>query len=95
MPVPGIKKILLPQMAKLCAKFIRDFQLIVDDQTDVRAARDRQNLFRHAPDFIGRRIFRAQLNQIAAAVAELLCDEFGRAAMQVGRVHEGVKLAVR
>ena len=46
-------------------------------------------------DFVGRRIFGAQLDQVAAAVAKLLRDEFGRAAMQIGRVHEGVKFAVR
>ena len=34
-------------------------------------------------------------DQVAAAVAKLLRDKFGRAAMQIGRVHEGVKFAVR
>ena len=95
MLVSGVKKIFLSQVAKFRAKFARDFQMVVDDKPDVRAFGDRQDFFRHAPDFFGRRIFGAQLDQIAAAVAELLRDEFGRAAMQIGRVHEGVKFAVR
>ena len=82
-------------MAKFRAELARDFQMVVDDEADVRAFCDRQNFFRHAPDFFGRRIFGAQLDQIAAAIAKLLRDQFGRAAMQIGRVHEGVKFAVR
>ena len=90
-----IKKILLPQMADVRADFSREFQMVVDDEADVCAARDRQDFFRHAPDVIGRRIFGAQLDQVAAAVAKLLRDEFRRAAMQIGRVHERVKFAIR
>ena len=90
-----VKKIFLSQVAKFRAKFARDLQMVVDDKPDVRAFGDRNYFFRHAPDFIGRRIFRAQLDQIAAAVAKLLRDEFGRAAMQIVRVHESVKFAVR
>ena len=82
-------------MANFRADFACNVQMVVDDEADVGAFGDGQNLFRHAPDFIGRRIFGAQLDQIAAAVAELLRDEFGRTAMQIGRVHEGVKFAVR
>ena len=82
-------------MANFRADFARDFQMVVDDEADVGAARDGQNFFRHRADFFGRRFFGAQLDQIAAAVAELLRDEFGRAAMQIGRVHEGVEFAVR
>ena len=92
--VTRFKKILLSQMAKVCANLRRDIQMVVDDEPNFRAASDGQNLFRHAPDFIGRRIFGAQLNQVAAAVTELLRDKFGRAAMQVSRVHEGVKFAL-
>ena len=90
-----VEKIFLSQVAKFRAEFARDLQMVIDDKADVRAFGDRQNFFRHAPDFFGRRIFCAQLDQIAAAVAELLRDKFGRAAMQIGRVHEGVKFAVR
>jgi hypothetical protein len=89
-----VKKIFLSQVANLRAHFSRDFQMVVDNQADVRTLRDWQNLLRHAPDFIGRRIFGAQLDQVAAAIAQLLRNEFGRAAMQVGRVHEGVKFAI-
>jgi len=60
--------------------------MVVDDEADVRAARDGQDFFSHGADFIGRGFFGAKLDQIAAAVAELLRDEFGRAAVQVGRV---------
>src|SRR5271156_602743 len=90
-----IKKILLSQVAEFRAKFARDLQMVVDDESDVCAFGDRQDFFRHAPDFIGRRIFCAQLDQITAAIAELLREKLGRAAMQIGRVHEGVKFAVR
>ena len=77
------------------ANLLRDLQMIVDDETDIGALDDRQNLFRHATDFIRRGILGAQLDQIAAAVTELLRDEFGRAAMQIGRVHESIKFAIR
>jgi len=93
--ISGVEKILLAQVAEFRAQLARDFQMVVDDQARVRAARDRQDFFRHAADFSGRRIFRTQLDQVAAAIAELLRDEFGRAAIQMGRVHKGVKLAVR
>src|ERR1035441_1321030 len=69
--------------------------MVVDDEADVRAAGDGQNLFRQATNFIGRKILGAELDQIAAAVAKLLRDVFGCAAMQIGRVHESVKLAIR
>ena len=95
MLVSGVEKIFLSQMAEFRADFARNFQIVVDDKADVRAFCDRQNFLRHAADFIGRRIFCAELNQIAAAVAELLRDGFGRTVMQIGRVHEGVKFAVR
>ena len=91
----GVKKIFLSQVTKLRAEVARDFQMVVDDEADVRAARDGQNFFSHGADFIGRGFFGAKLDQIAAAVAELLRDEFGRAAVQVGRVHESVELAIR
>jgi hypothetical protein len=93
--VAGVKKILLAEMAKFRAEVARDFQMVIDHQANVCAARDRQNPFRQRADFVRRRIFCAELDQIAAAVAKLLGDEFGRAAMQVGRVHEGVKFAIR
>ncbi len=48
-----VKKIFLPQMTKLRAKFACDFEMVVDDKTNICSARYRQNLFRHAADFIG------------------------------------------
>ena len=90
----GFKKILVPEMAKLRTQVAGDFQMIVDDQTDVGRACHGQNLFRHAPDFLNRRMLGAELDQVRAAVTELVRDEFRRAAMQVGRVHEGIKFAV-
>jgi len=89
-----VEKILLSQVAKFRAEFARDFQMIIDDKSDVCAFCDWQNFFRRGAYFFGRTIFGAQLDQVAAAVTELLRDEFGRAAMQIGRVHEGVKFAV-
>ena len=82
-------------MAKFRAQVACDLQMIVDDQADARTPGDGQNFFRQPPDFVRGGIFGAQLDQIAAAIAQLLRDEFRRAAMQVGRVHEGVKFAVR
>ena len=95
MRVSRIKKIFLSQVAKFRAEVARDFQMVVDDEADVRAARDGQDFFRHGADFIRRGFLGAKLDQIAAAVAELLGDEFGRAAIQIGRVHERVELAIR
>ena len=82
-------------MTKIRTDFARNIQIIVDDQSDVRAACDGQNRFRHCTDFIGRGFFGAELDQIGAAVAELLRDNFRRAAMQIGRVNEGIKPAIR
>ncbi len=95
MGVAGVEKIFLPQMADVSPDFTRDVQMIIDDKAGVRAACDGENFFRHAPDVIWRRIFGTELNQVAAAIAELLCDQFRREAMQIGRVHERVKLAIR
>ena len=91
----GVKKIFLAEMAEFRAEVARDFQMVVDDEADVRAFGDGQDFFRHAADFVRRRIFGAKLDQVAAAVAKLLRDEFRRAAMQIGRVHEGVEFAIR
>ena len=92
--VSGVEKIFLTQVANVRTDHSRNFQVIIDDEADIRGARDGQNRFRHAMDFFRQRIFGAELDQIAAAVAELLRDKFGRAAMQIGRVHEGVKFAI-
>ena len=54
--------------------------MIVDDQADVGAVRDGQNGLGHAADFVGRGFFGAELDQIRAAVAELLRHDFRRAA---------------
>jgi len=67
----GIKKILLAQMTKFRTEVAGDFQMVVDDQADVGAARDGQDFFRHAPDFIRRGFFGAKLDQITAAVTKL------------------------
>ena len=94
MRVAGIKKIFLAEMADVRADFLCDVQMVVDDQADIGAAGDGQDFFSQRTDFVGSRIFCAKLDQVAAAVAKLLRDEFGRAAVQIGRVHESVKLAV-
>jgi hypothetical protein len=82
-------------MAKFRAEFVRDFQMIVDDETDIGAFGDRQNFFGHGANFFGRRIFCAQLDQVAATVAKLLRDGFWRATMQIRGVNECVELAIR
>jgi len=91
----GVEKIFLAEVANVRTNFVRDLQVVVDDEADLRTARDGQDFFRQTPNFVGRRMLGPELNQITAAVTKLLRDEFGRAAMQIGRVHEGVKFAVR
>ncbi len=90
----GIEEILLAQMAKFRAGVARDVQMVVDNQSDVCAARDGQNLFNHLPDFVRRGFFGAELDQIRAAVAKLLRKNFRRAAMEIGCVNKCVKPAV-
>lgn len=91
----GVKKILLAEMAEFRPDFLGDGQVIVDDESDIGAARSPENLFRHAADFFRRRLFCAELDQIRATVAKLLHDNFRRAAVQVSRVHKRVKPAFR
>ena len=82
-------------MTKFSAGFARDVRMVVDDQSDVRATRDGQNRLGHVADFIRCGFFGAELDQIRAAIAKLLREDFRRAAMEVGRVNERVKPAVR
>ena len=82
-------------MAEFRAGFAGDVRMVVDDQADVRAAGDGQNRLGHAADFVGRGFFGAELDQVRAAVAQLLRKDFRRAAMEVGRVNKSVKPAVR
>ena len=92
--VSGIKKIALAEMAKVRIQFSRNIQIIVDDQSDIRTPSNGQNRFGHRTNFIGRGFFGAELDQIRTAVAELLRNEFRRAAMQIGRVNERIKPAI-
>ena len=62
MRVAGVEKIFLSQVADVRSDFVRDVQVVIDNETDIGAARDRQNFFRHDADFVRRRIFGAQLN---------------------------------
>src|ERR1700733_1072240 len=89
-----VKKIFLSQMTKFRAEVARDFWKIVDDKSDVCAFGDGQNFFGHFTNFFCGKFFRAQLNQIAAAVTKLLRDNFWRATAQIRRVNERVKFAV-
>ena len=81
-------------MAKFGADITGDFQMIVDNQANVGVVRYGQNRFGHAADFVGRRFFGAELDQIRAAVAKLLRHHLGGAALQTGRVHERIKPAI-
>ena len=92
--VSGIKKIFLPQMTKFRADFARHFQMVVDDQIDIRGARNRHNCFGHATNFFDWGILCAQLDQIRPAVTKLLRDQLRRAAMQIRGIHERVEEAV-
>src|SRR5665213_2095142 len=82
-------------MTKFGAEFARDFKMIVNDEANVGAFCDRQNFFCHLKNFFRRKTFCAQLNQVAAAVAKLLLDDFRLKSMQISCVHEGIKFAVR
>ncbi len=81
-------------MTKFRAGFARHLRMIIDHQAHVRAPGDGQDFFHHAADFVGRRFFGAELDQIRAALAELLRHDLRRATLQKGRVHEGVELAI-
>lgn len=88
------KEILLAEMAEFRADLLGDVQMVVDDQADVGALENGLNLFGEAEDFVRRRILGAQLNQIRAAIAELLHDFRHIAPVQVSGVDEGVEAAV-
>ena len=90
----GVEEIFLSQVADVGTDCFRDVQVVVDDEAGVGAADDGLDPFRETADLIGRRIFGAQLDEVAPAIAQLLRDEFGRAAMKVGRVDEGVQFAI-
>jgi hypothetical protein len=94
MGVAGVKKIILAQVAVFRADFKGDVRVVIDDQSDAGAAGDGQDGFGHAADLIGGGILGAELDQVRAAVAKLLRQNPGRAAMKEGGVHERVKPAV-
>ena len=95
MQVSGIKKIFLAQVAEFRANFARDFQMVVDNQADVGTARDGQDCRGHAADIVGRGFLGAELDQVRAAVAQLLGKDLRRPAVEIGRVNKCVKAAVR
>src|SRR5437588_133290 len=68
--------------------------MIVDDQRNIRRSRDRQNFFSHAANFVARKIFRAQLNDVRTAVAKLPRNFRRRTTPQICRVNESVERAV-
>ena len=89
-----VEKIFLPKMAELRADFRRNREIIVDDQANARAPRDRQDGFGHPAHFLGRGIFGAELDQVRAAVAKLLGNPLRLASMQVSGVNERIKPAI-
>ena len=94
MLVSRIKKILLSEMTNLRTDFARDFQMVIDDQPHARPLRDGMNRLRHAPHFVARRILGAKLDEVRAAIAQLLRNERGIASVQVGGIHERVESAI-
>ena len=86
----AIEKIFLAKMTKIGVNVSRDRQVIVDDESDVGVPRDRKENSREAPDFFDRSSFRAQLDQVSAAVAQLLRDQRRFAAVKIGSVHERI-----
>jgi len=91
----GIKKILLPEMAQVGTDGLRDVEMVIDNEPDIGAPGDVKNLFGHVADGVRWGIFCAQLDEIGAAIAELLRHSFGRATVQIGRINEGVEAAIR
>src|SRR6266481_413750 len=88
------EEILLAKMAQFSANFASDGEMIVNDQADVGSLCYGNNRQRHLMNCFKGQVFCAQLDQVSAAIAKLLGDEFGRAAIQIGGVHEGVKPAI-
>ena len=95
MRAAGAEEVFLPQMAKIRANFLRQRQMVIDDQPNPSGARNRDDGLSHAANFFQRGLFGAKLDQVRAAVAELLCDKLRRQAMQIRRVHKPIKRAVR
>ena len=91
--VAGVEEILLTKVAKFSAKFVRDGEMIVDDEADPCGAGDGQNGLGHPSDLFERTFLRPELNEVGTAVTELLCHDFGCPAMQIGGIDESVELA--
>lgn len=89
------EEILLAEMAKFRAKLVRDAGVIVNHQSDIGLLCYGKNRQRHVTNCLKGRILRAELDQISATVAQLLGDEFGRAAIKIGGVDERVEPAIR
>src|SRR5215813_281964 len=68
--------------------------MIVDDETDVGSLCYGENCLCDFTNFFEGRILRPELDQIRAAVAKLLGDKFGRAAIQVRAIDESVESAI-
>src|SRR4051812_34263358 len=86
-----VEKIFLAKMTKLGADFLRDLQMVVDHERNSGGLGDGQNDFRHATDFVRRRIFGAKLNEVRAASAKLLRDESHVTPVQVRGIDERVE----
>jgi hypothetical protein len=92
--MPGIKKILLPQMTKLGTDLAGDVEVVIDHQGDAGPASYGQNFFGQPQHLVAGGMLGAELEEIAAAITKLLRKNFGFTAMQIGGVHEGIKLAL-
>jgi hypothetical protein len=90
-----IKEIFLAQMAKVGTDFTGNVPMIVDDQTDAGPMEYGKDLFGQAAYFIGGCAFGAELNQIRAAIAQLLSDRGRLTRAEPGGVDECVKAALR
>src|SRR5437899_13026503 len=89
------EEIVMAEMAKFRVELASDGEVIVNHQPDIGLLCYGKNRQRHATNCLKRRIFRAELDQISATIAQLLGDEFGRAAIRIGGVDETVELAIR
>ncbi len=90
-----IKEILLTNVCRWSAEFRGKLVVVIDNQTDTRLLRHGQNRFGHAPDFREGFVLGAQLDEVRAAIAKLLSEMGGSAAMQVSRIDKRIEAAIR
>src|SRR5262245_5157568 len=93
MPMSSVKKILLAKMTKVRADILSDGAMVVDDESNVGPLQNRENHVSQSTNFIHRRRFGSELNQICATVAQLLDNLIRCPAVQVSCIQKGIEPA--